>query len=339
MLFGLSALRPRSKAAPVAAAPDPALVPGWFSRDEAIMGTAIHVELWASSRAAADSAIDAVMAEMHRIDRAMSPHKPDSELCRINREAGCGPVQLSDEMAGLVARALELSHLSQGAFDISYASAGQLYDYRAGVRPDDGTLADACRAIGYQHLHFDPMACTLAFGLPGMRIDLGGFAKGHAVDRGVAILRRLGVAHAIVSAGGDSHVLGDRRGRPWTVAIRDPRREGEVVAVLPLEDVAISTSGDYERYFEQGGVRHHHVLDPRTGRSPAHLRSVTILADDGLTTEGLSKTVFVMGRERGLALIERLPGIDAVVVDDRGELHFSSGLLGPGNAPGPSRPA
>jgi FAD:protein FMN transferase len=144
----------------------------------------------------------------------------------------------------------------------------------------------------------------------------------------VAILRRHGIAHAIVSAGGDSHVLGDRRGRPWAVAIRDPRRAGETVAMLPLEDVAISTSGDYERYFEQGGVRHHHVLDPRTGRSPSGVRSVTILADDGLTTEGLSKTVFVMGAERGLALIETLPSVDAVVVDAAGQLHYTSGLLG-----------
>jgi FAD:protein FMN transferase len=302
--------------------------PGWLRRDEAIMGTAIHVELWADSREAGERAIDAVMAEMHRIDRAMSPHKPDSELSRINREAGEGAVRLSDEMAGLMVRAIELSHLSRGAFDITYASAGQLYDYRAGVKPGDAELAAACAAIGYQHLQFDPMACTLRFLRPGMRIDLGGFAKGHAVDRGVAILRRHGIAHAIVSAGGDSHVLGDRRGRPWTVAIRDPRRAGEAVAMLPLEDVAISTSGDYERFFEQGGVRHHHVLDPRTGRSPAGVRSVTVLADDGLTTEGLSKTVFVLGVERGLALIESLPDVDAVVVDAAGQLHYTSGLLG-----------
>jgi thiamine biosynthesis lipoprotein len=131
----------------------------------------------------------------------------------------------------------------------------------------------------------------------------------------------------MVSAGGDSHVLGDRRGRPWMIAVRDPRREGEVVALLPLQDAAVSTSGDYERFFEKAGVRHHHLIDPRTGRSAAGVRSVTILADDGLTSEALSKTVFVLGAERGMALINSLSGVDAVIVDSAGQLHYSSGLL------------
>ncbi|MFY9513310.1 MAG: FAD:protein FMN transferase, partial [Rubrivivax sp.] len=116
-------------------------------------------------------------------------------------------------------------------------------------------------------------------------------------------------------------------GRPWSVAIRDPRRPGEVVAVLPLEETSISTSGDYERYFERDGVRHHHIVDPSTGRSPAGVHSVTVLAPDGLTSEALSKTVFVLGIERGLALVESVPGCDAVVVDAAGRLHRTSGLL------------
>jgi thiamine biosynthesis lipoprotein len=316
---GLAAARPWAVAAPA----------GWLKREEAIMGTAITVELWADERAAGEAAMAAVMAEMHRIDRTMSPHKPASELSRINREAGRGAVPLSDEMAMLVGRAIEFSRWSDGAFDITYASVGQLYDYRAGIAPDDAALASARQSIGWQELLLDTRARTLRFGRPGMRIDLGGFAKGHAVDRCIALLRERGVAHAMVSAGGDSHVLGDRRGRPWMIAVRDPRREAGVVAVLPLEDVAISTSGDYERYFERAGVRHHHLIDPRTGRSAAGVRSVTIVADDGLTTEALSKTVFVLGAERGMALINSLPGVDAVVVDAAGRLHHSAGLLPP----------
>ena len=146
----------------------------------------------------------------------------------------------------------------------------------------------------------------------------------------MALLRGMGIAHAMVSAGGDSRLIGDKRGRPWNIAVRDPRREGGVVAVLPLEDVAISTSGDYERFFERNGVRCHHLIDPATGASPHAVRSVTVLADDGLTTEGLSKSVFVMGVARGLALVESLAGVDAVVVDAGGALHFSSGLLAGG---------
>lgn len=299
----------------------------WFQREEAIMGTAIRVELWGEDERDAQCAITAVMDEMHRIDHAMSPHKPDSELSRINRDAAREAVPLSAEMCGLIERALAFSRFSDGAFDITFASVGNLYDYRAGTAPSDEALARGLAAIGWQQLILDPKARTLRFGREGMRIDLGGFAKGHAVDNAAAILAELGVRHAIVSAGGDSRVIGDRLGRPWSVAIRDPRREGGVVAVLPLEDCAISTSGDYERYFERDGVRCHHLIDPRSGRSPDAVRSVTILAPDGLTAEGLSKTVFVLGVARGLELVETLDGVDAVVVDARGALHCSNGLL------------
>jgi FAD:protein FMN transferase len=303
---------------------------GWVRRDEAIMGTAIHVELWCAELRHGEAAAAAVMDEMHRIDRAMSPHKPDSELSRINREAARRPVPLSDEMYSLLEQALGYSRLTHGAFDISYAAVGQLYDYRQRVRPGAAELERARALVGWQHLALDPQARTLRFGLQGMRIDLGGFAKGHAVDRAAALLRRRGITSALISAGGDSRVIGSRAGadqRPWTVAIRDPRREGEVVAVLPLEDVSVSTSGDYERYFDDGDERVHHLIDPATGCSPHHVHSVTILAADGLASEALSKAVFVMGVQRGLALIDTLPGTDAVVVDAKGALHASSGLL------------
>ena len=303
---------------------------GWMQREEAIMGTAIKVELWAEDRRSGEAAVAAVMDEMHRVDRAMSPHKPTSELCRINREAGRQPVPLSEEMYRLVEQAIAFSKLSNGAFDISYAAVGQLYDYRRRVRPTPSALAKARAFVGWQQLQLDPRSRSLRFAQDGMRIDLGGFAKGHAVDRAVAALSRRGIRHAMVSAGGDSRVLGDRRGRPWNVAIRDPRRAGEAVAVLPLEDVSISTSGDYERYFDDGAERVHHLIDPSTGQSPQglhSLHSVTILASDGLTSEALSKAVFVLGAERGLALVEQMSGIDAVVVDAQGVLHASSGLL------------
>ena len=299
----------------------------WFAREEAIMGTAIRVELWSEDRADGEAAISAVMTEMHRIDHAMSPHKPESELSRINRHAAAAPVKLSDEMARLVSRALDFSKLSGGAFDITYAGVGHLYDYREKIKPSDAVIAQAREAVGYQNLVLDTAARTLRFARDGVRIDLGGFAKGHAVDSAVAILARRGVKNAIISAGGDSRVMGDHRGRPWMIAIRDPRRPGEVVAVLPLEDTAISTSGDYERYFEHDGVRCHHVLDPKTGKSPSSVHSVTILAADGLTTEGLSKSVFVLGLEKGMRLIESQEGVDAVVIDAAGKLHYSSGFF------------
>jgi len=332
---------PRRAAAAAAPAPTAAAT-GWIQREQAVMGTAIRVELWSDDARLGAAAAAAVMGEMHRIDRRMSPHKADSELSRINQGAGVRPVSLSDEMFRLLTRAQEFAELSQGAFDITYAAAGHLYDYRAGVRPDAETLAAVRAAIGWRHVELDARTRTVRFLRPGMRIDLGGFAKGYAVDNAIALLRQLGIRHAYVAAGGDSRVLGDRRGRPWTVAIRDPRRPGQVVAVLPLEDTAISTSGDYERYFDEPGLggevtRHHHLIDPATGLSPRGVTSVTILAPDGLTAEALSKTVFVLGPARGLELLETIPGVDAVIIDSHGRLHATPGLTNAGQAGTPAR--
>jgi thiamine biosynthesis lipoprotein len=299
---------------------------GWLSRDEAIMGTAVRVELWAERHADGQAAIEAVMAEMRRIDRGYSPHKPDSELSRLNRHAATQAVAVGAEMFGLLQQAHRFSTLSGGAFDITHASVGHLYDYRRQLRPSDDALARGRSLVGWRQVQLDPATRSVRFERAGVRIDLGGFAKGHAVNQGAAILQRLGVRHAMVSAGGDSRVIGDRRGRPWSVAIRHPRQPDAVVAVLPLEDVAISTSGDYERFFEHGGERFHHLLDPVTGRSPSHVHSVTIVAADGLTSEALSKTVFVLGVERGLAIVHSVPGADAVVIDKDGTLHYSNGL-------------
>jgi FAD:protein FMN transferase len=330
MQFGLSGLR-RKFAMPSPALGLAAPAHGWASREQAIMGTAIRVELWCEQRRDGEAAIEAVMAEMHRIDRLLSPYKSDSELSLINREAARRAVAVSAETFALLSRAARFSAFSGGAFDITFAAVGHLFDYRAAVRPSSAQIERARQCIGWRNVLLDEAERTVRFAKPGMRIDLGGFAKGHAVDNSVAILERHGIAHANVSAGGDSRVIGDKRGRPWTIAIRDPRGSG-IVAVLPLVDVSISTSGDYERFFEQDGVRFHHLIDPRTGQSPRDVRSVTILAPDGLTSEALSKTAFVLGAARGLELIETVPGVDAVIVDATGALHYSSGLLA-GTAP------
>jgi len=298
----------------------------WYSREEAIMGTAVRVELWHDNAAAARAAMSAVMNEMHRIDASMSPYKPESELSRINREAAQKPVVISKEMFDIITRSIEFSKLSDGAFDITFSSVGYLYDYRAHVKPTDEQIAKTLPGINYRHLLLDPNARTIHYARTGVRIDLGGIAKGYAVDNCIAILKKRGITNAIVTAGGDSRLLGDRRGRPWNVGIRDPRQRGEVAVVLPLADVAISTSGDYERFFEEDGVRHHHIINPKTGKSATGVRSVTVIAPDGITTEGLTKSVFVKGPKEGIRLIESLKGVDAIIIDDTGHMLYSPGL-------------
>lgn len=298
----------------------------WYSRIEAIMGTEVRVELWHDEETAAKAAMSAVMDEMHRIDALMSPYKPDSELSRINREAAQKPIAISREMFDLIARSLEFSRLSGGAFDITFSSVGYLYDYREHIKPSDAQIAKALPGVNYRHLQLDRKRGTIHFARPGVRIDLGGIAKGYAVDNCIALLKKRGITNAIVTAGGDSRLLGDRRGRPWNVGIRDPRRRDDVVMVLPLADVAISTSGDYERYFEEDGVRHHHIINPKTGKSASGVRSVTVIGPDGVTTEGLTKSVFVRGPRDGMRLIESLPNVDAIIIDATGNIFYSERL-------------
>ena len=307
----------------------------WYSDKRAIMGTAVSVELWADDDADADkkahAAIEAVMQEMTRIDQTMSPYIETSELALINREAVQHPVKISDEMFMLLKTSIHYSQISHGAFDISYASVGYMYDYRNHVKPSDAQIASHLSAIDYRSIVLDEKAHTVHFMKPGMRIDLGGIAKGYAVDLGANILQARGIANAIVTAGGDSRILGDRRGRPWMVGIKDPRAENKSAVVLPLSDTAISTSGDYERYFMDGERRVHHIINPKTGKSATGIRSVSVLAPHGIDTDALTKPLFILGVQRGMEIIDKIPGVDAIVIDDQGQLFYSRNLAPPSN--------
>ena len=307
----------------------PASHADWYKEERAIMGTSILAEVWSSDAAQAQKGIAAVMQEMHRIDELMSPYKEDSELSLVNREAAEHPVKISRELLNLIERSLYFSRISHGAFDITFSSVGYMYDYREGVAPTDAEIKQALPGINYRHLILDRNASTIRFARKGMRIDLGGIAKGYAVDNSIAILSKMGFHQALVTAGGDSRILGDKNGKPWMTGIRDPRQKGESVVVIPLSDTAISTSGDYERYFMRDGVRYHHILNPKTGKSVHDTRSATVIGPDATTTDALSTTLFVLGWEKAMQLLKTLPGIDAVIIDSGGKLHYSSGLEPP----------
>jgi thiamine biosynthesis lipoprotein len=301
----------------------------WLYREAAIMGTRCAVELWSTDRAAGNAAIDAVFEEFRRIDRLMSTYKPDSEISAVNARAAQSPVKVSKEFYDLIAQSIEYSKLTRGAFDITYASVGYLYDYREHVHPDDARIAAALPGINWRHIELLPARTAIRFRHPSVRIDLGGIGKGYAVDRGIAVLRSRGIDRAMVNAGGDTRIIGDRFGRPWMVGIRNPDDEGKVALRLPLTDAAISTSGDYERYFEEDGVRYHHILDPKTGKSARKVRSVTVITDTATRSDALTKSVFIMGAEAGIAFINTLPDVDAIAIDPGGKVHYSRGLAPP----------
>src|SRR5215469_14669940 len=315
----------------------------WLERTEAIMGTRCYVELWADDPAKGDEAIDAVMAELRRIDNLMSHYKPESQLSQINAHANERPVQVDKELFHLIKLSTHYSQITEGAFDITYASVGYLYNYPLHLHPSEQQIKQALPAVNWRNMLLDEEHHTVRFEHPGMRIDLGGIGKGYAVDRGIDLLKARGIMHALVTAGGDSRIIGDRFGRPWLVAIRHPDNPKKVVTRIPLSDSAVSTSGDYERYFDEKGVRYHHIIDPRTGHSASKVRSATILAPTATQTDGMSKTAFVLGPEKALEIINRLPEYDAVFVLPDGRVLYSNGLRpaasrppGAGAAPAPT---
>jgi len=298
----------------------------WFSERQDKMGTRMEVQIWHDDASEARRLIMASMAEFDRIETDMSTYRADSEISRLNARAAETPVTVSVELFGLIDRSLQLSEKTGGAFDITFDSVGQLYDFRAGVRPTETDIEDGLPAIDYRQVELDREASRIRFARPGVRINLGGIAKGYAVESVIRQLRQAGVRHALASAGGDTRLLGDRRGKPWIVGVRDPDDADEFVTRLALNDEAVSTSGDYERFFIEAGVRYHHILNPSTGKSANEVRSVTVVGPDATMTDGLSTSVFVLGPRDGLVLIETLPDYEAIIVDSTRRVRFSTGL-------------
>ena len=301
----------------------------WFGDARPMMGTEISVLLWHDDTEVGEQLVEQVFDEAERIDKLMSTYIEDSRISEINRLAAREPVIAGDELFLIIRRSLDISVLTLGAFDITYESVGQHYDFHNRQRPNDATVAAERQLIDFRFVELDPGMTTVRFREDGVRINLGGIAKGYVVERGVDILRLSGVQHAIVTAGGDSRLLGDRRGQPWMVGIRDPRKDGEVAISVPLEDEAISTSGDYERYFMEGDVRYHHIIQPSTGAPASGVHSATVFGPDAVITDALSTSVFVMGVDQGLRLIATLPDYESIVIDDAGRIYYSDGLQKP----------
>jgi thiamine biosynthesis lipoprotein len=301
----------------------------WVGDARPMMGTEVSVLFWHDDPVAGELLVEQVFDEAHRIDQLMSTYIEESRISDINRRAADEPVPAGGELFDLIRRSLDISVLTLGAFDVTYESVGQHYNFRNRRRPDAETVAEERKLISWKFVELDQAAGTVSFREQGVRINLGGIAKGYVVERGANILRVNGVEHGIVTAGGDSRLIGDRRGQPWMVGIRDPRKDGQVAISVPLEDEAISTSGDYERYFEEDGVRYHHILQPSTGAPASGVHSATVFGPDAVFTDALSTSVFVMGVDKGLRLIGSLPDYESIVIDADGQIYYSDGLQQP----------
>jgi thiamine biosynthesis lipoprotein len=292
-----------------------------------VMGTDISVLIANQDEQTARRAIDAAFEEFRRVEALMTDWR-NSPFERINRQAGVAPVAVGEEILFMIGESIRISEMTGGAFDITYAGAGKLWDFKK--KPPELPDAEAVRRsldlIGYSKIRMDPKAKTVFLPNKGMRIGLGGIAKGYAVDRAVEIIGRMEIENFAVNAGGDLTVRGRKEGRLWWVAIRHPRDKARTIAFLPISNGSVVTSGDSERFFVVDGIRYSHILDPTTGY-PAHkAQSVTLIAKRAYFADALATGVFVMGPVEGMAFIESQPHIEGMIVDADGDIHVSSGL-------------
>ncbi len=286
--------------------------------------TAVHADLAVATRA-----IERAYSEIDRIEAMISSWRPTSATSEVNRQAGRRPVAVPQELFNLVRRSLKLSELTGGAFDVTFAGVGRLWDFEAEEPrlPDAGEIERALAHVGYRKILLDAAERTIFLDDPEARIGFGAIGKGYAANRAVFVLKENGIRSGVVSAGGDLMAFGrQENGSLWDIGIAHPLHRDHLFARLPLSEQAVVTSGDYESFVTIDGQRYAHILDPRTGFPVAHLRSVTIVCPDAELADGLATAVFVLGPDEGLKLVNALKGIEALLVDAEGELHFSDRL-------------
>ncbi len=293
------------------------------------MGSRFEITAVHADPAQARRAIDRAYAEIDRIEAMISSWRPSSVTSEVNRQAGRRPVAVPGELFNLVRRSIKLSQLTGGAFDVTFAGVGRLWDFKADPPrlPEADAIRRALTHVGYRKLVLDAAAGTVFLDDEGVRIGFGAIGKGYAANRAVFVLQENGIDSGVVSAGGDLVAFGQKEdGSLWDIGIAHPLHRDQVFARLPLSEQAVVTSGDYESFVTIDGQRYAHILDPRTGYPVAHLRSVTIVCPDAELADGLATAIFVLGPDQGLKLINALRGIEALLVGPDGELHFSAGL-------------
>ncbi|KYG09319.1 thiamine biosynthesis protein ApbE, partial [Sorangium cellulosum] len=328
-------------ASSAAAAPDPSAAaraePARVAVEARAMGTNLLLAAYASAamdEAAIRARLEKAIAEIRRLEGLMTTWRPDSELSRVNAAAGKSAAPVSPESLDVIEKSLWISERSGGVFDVTFEAMHGLWKFDEDIddnvpRGDDVERARAL--IDYKQIRIDRAQRTVMLARPGMRMSLGGIAKGYAVDAAARVLRGEGLTSFFVQAGGDLYIAGKKPdGSRWRAGVRDPRGKGpnDYFAMIEVEDRAFSTAGDYERSFIKEGRRYHHIIDPRTGFPATESRSVTIWARDALTADAVDDAVFILGAEKGLALVEAIEDCGAVIVDRNNKVWVSKRLEG-----------
>ena len=300
-----------------------------YKKTMPLMDTIVSITVVADSKDMAEKAIERTFAEIGRFGDLINFYSDTSELAGINRNAGIHSVKVSPETLDVIGKAVFAAEKSGGAFDPTIGPIIKLWDFLNKKKPTEAEILQALFLVNYKDILIDRTDATVFLKRKGMMIDLGGIAKGYAADLAVESLKKEGILSGLVSIAGDIRTFGMKPDKsPWTIGIKNPRQTGEkdeIVAKIRLSDKAISTSGDYERFFISDDKRYHHLLDPKTGLPASGCRSVSIVTDKAVDTDAFSTAVFILGPEKGMKLVKEM-GMDAIIIDSSGTIHMTDAI-------------
>ena len=300
-----------------------------YKRTLKLMGSRFDITVVANNEQEGNGYIDLAVAEIQRIEKQISSWDANSETSAINKNAGIQAVKVSPELFALIERAIRISELTDGAFDISYASMDRIWQFDGSMTtmPLEETIAASVAKVGYQNIVLDKAASTVFLKKEGMKIGFGAIGKGYAADKAKALLMSKGVSAGIINASGDMNTWGKQPdGSYWKVAITNPMNKDKAFALLPIKNGAVVTSGDYEKYVKFNGIRYAHIIDPRTGYPASGIISATVFAPRAELADALATSIFVMGIDAGLDRINQLPKTECIIIDDKGNIHKSNNI-------------
>ncbi|MEB3346678.1 FAD:protein FMN transferase [Aquimarina gracilis] len=298
-----------------------------YNRVVLLMGSRFDITVVAQDSVNANQHIDTAISEISRIEKLISSWDPNSQTSKINRNAGVTPVKVNQELFDLIDRSLKLSSLTDGAFDVSYASMDRIWKFDGSMSkiPTDKEIKASITKVGYQNIILDKKNRTVFLKLPGMKIGFGAIGKGYAADKAKDLLIKNKVVAGIINASGDMNTWGKQpNGEDWKVAITNPLNKAQAFGLLPIHNGAVVTSGDYEKYVSFNGKRYTHIIDPRTGYPSTGIVSVTVFAPKAELADALATSIFVMGKDVGISRINQLPKIECIIIDDQGNIHTSN---------------
>ncbi|SHJ23809.1 FAD:protein FMN transferase [Pseudozobellia thermophila] len=295
-----------------------------------LMGSRFDITVVAHNEDVGYINIDEATAEIQRIEKLISAWDPDSETSLINKNAGIRPVVVSAELFALIERSKQISELTDGAFDISYASMDGIWKFDGSMTsmPSQSEIKNSIAKVGYRNIVLNHKEQSVFLAKKGMKISFGAIGKGYAADKAKELLVSKQVVGGIINAAGDLTTWGTKaNGEKWLIGIANPLSEDRIFSWLPIVESSVATSGNYEKHVVLDGVKYSHIIDPRTGYPATGVNSVSIFAKSAETCDALATAVFILGKEDGLALVNQLGGIEVVLVDDRNKIHKSSGIL------------